>query len=281
MVKICYVDEAGDLGMLPLETQKKGNNQPVLVIGGIFVDAEKLYGITQDFIHLKQRYYPGLCSQTEKYLDRILPEIKGAEVRKAALRGMHQQRRHAIGFLDRIIELLECYEVEIIARIWVKIPGKPFNGNAVYSSSVQSIYEYFNHHLDECQDSGFCIMDSRDQIKNIMVSHSVFTQKFRILEPAYPNVAELPCFSHSNNHAGLQICDIICSAILFPIASYVYCKDFVHNVHVTERALILRERYGKRIKSLQHRYQDYQNFYSGGVVVSDPVNKASSSLMFK
>jgi len=281
MVKICYVDEAGDLGMLPQNPMKRDNNQPVFVIAGIFIDSDRLYGLTQDFIHLKQRYYPGLCSSNIKYLDRILPEIKGADVRKAALRGLHQQRRHAIGFLDRIMELLERYDAEIIARIWVKIPGKVFNGNAVYSSSVQSIYEYFNHYLDECQDKGFCIMDSRDQIKNIMVSHSVFTQKYRILEPAYPNVAELPCFSHSNNHAGLQICDILCSAFLFPIAAYVYCKDFVDNVHVTERALILRERYGKRLKHLQHRYQDYQNFYSGGIVVSDPVNQASSSLMFK
>ena len=280
MGKICYVDEAGDLGALPLDIKRKGNNQPVFVIGGLFIDTDRLYGITQDFIHLKQRFFPTLCPNSMKYLDRILPEIKGADIRKNALRGVHQQRRHAIGFMDKIMDLFERYEIQIVARIWVKVPGKDFNGNGVYSSSIQSIYEYFNHYLEESQDVGFCIMDSRDQIKNIMVSHSIFTQKFRILDPAYKNIPELPCFSHSNNHVGLQLCDILCSAFLFPIASYAYCKDVVHNVHVSANTPYIRERFGERLKKLQHRYSNLDNNYTGGLVVSDPVGKRSSSLMF-
>lgn len=281
VVKICYIDEAGDLGMLPQEPKLRGNNQPVLVIGGLFIDNECLYDLTHDFLHLKQRYFPNLCSNHSKYLDRILPEIKGSDVRKAALRGVRRQRRHAFGFMDRVIEIFEQYSVEIVSRIWVKIPGKEFHGNAVYSSSIQSIYEYFNHYLLEKQDVGFCIADSRDQLKNIMVSHSVFTQKFRILDPAYPQVSELPLFGHSNNHAGLQLCDILCSSFLFPIASYVYCHTFVNNVHVDEGALTLRERYGVKLKHLQHRYQDFQDFYSGGIIVSDPVGKYNSAHMFR
>ena len=281
MVKICYIDEAGDLGMLPELPVLNSNNQPVLVIGGIFVDSEKLYDLTQSFLHIKQRYFPSLCPKEMKYLDRVLPEIKGSDIRKSFLRGGRRQQRHALGFMDRIIELFLKYNIEIVARIWIKIPGRFFNGNAVYASSMQSIYEYFNHYLTNEEDFGYCIADSRDQMKNVMVSHSVFTQKFRVLEPAYSRITELPCFSHSNNHVGLQLCDIMCSSFLFPIASYVYCKDFVHNVHVCENALIIRERYGKTLKRLQHRYQDYQNFYSGGIVVSDPVNGINSASMFR
>lgn len=57
-MKICFIDEAGDLGALanpPLP-----NDQPVLVISGLFVDAASLHGLTDDFLNLKQRYFPNL-----------------------------------------------------------------------------------------------------------------------------------------------------------------------------------------------------------------------------
>ena len=38
MVKICYIDESGDLGTMPENPPPDGNHQPVLVIGGIFAD---------------------------------------------------------------------------------------------------------------------------------------------------------------------------------------------------------------------------------------------------
>lgn len=258
-----------------------GNHQPVLVIGGLFIDHHCLYDLTHDFIKLKYRYYPGLNYPTEKFLDRIIPKIKGADLRRNAMRGSRKIKRHALGFLDRIVDLFFRYDIKIVGRIWVKIPGKPFNGKAVYTSSIQSIYTYFDNYLQQQDDYGFCIADSRDQIKNVSVSHSVFTQKFQHLHPLYPHIVEMPCFGHSNNLAGLQLCDILCSAFLFPIASYAYCADFVHNVHVQENAGMLRERYGTALREMQHRYTNPQGYNMGGIVVSDPMQKQNAIAMFK
>ena len=102
-MRICFVDEAGDLG--PLADPPKPNDQPVLVISGLFVDAANLLALTADFLALKHRYFPNLPYPSPRLLDRILPEIKGADIRSNALRGNARQRLHAVGFLDRILGL--------------------------------------------------------------------------------------------------------------------------------------------------------------------------------
>ena len=70
---------------------------------------------------------------------------------------------------------------------------------------------------------------SRNNGKNLRVSHSIFTQKFGAV-PKYERLVELPTFGHSDNHAGLQLCDIVCSALLNPIACFAYCAGHVNNV---------------------------------------------------
>ena len=67
MVKICYIDESGDLGTLPVNSSPKDNHQPVLALAGIVIDHEDLYNLTHDFIKLKHRYYPGLNYPTDKF----------------------------------------------------------------------------------------------------------------------------------------------------------------------------------------------------------------------
>ena len=80
--------------------------------------------------------------------------------------------------------------------------------------------------------------------KNLRVSHSIFTQKFGAA-PNYQRLVELPTFGHSDNRTGLQICDIVCSGLLYPIACYAYCAGHVNNVHVQPRAAWLRHRHGR------------------------------------
>ena len=124
-------------------------------------------------------------------------QIKGAELRKNATRGDSNQRRHAIGFLDRIFGLLRHYEVGLVARIWVKGIGAKFDATPVYTSSIQGICTYFEHHLTETNDVGLCIADSRNKFKNVRVSLSIFTQKFSLAVQRYERLTELPTFGHS------------------------------------------------------------------------------------
>ena len=276
----CFVDEAGDLGALgspPLP-----NDQPVLAIGGLLVDVTHLASLTDNFLNLKQQYFPGLPYPSAMPLDRILPEIKGADIRSNATRGTPRQRRHAIGFLDRILGLLQHHDAKLVARIWVKGIGLPFDATSVYTSSIQGICSYFEHYLTQTNGTGICIADSRNKFKNVSVSHSIFTRKFSSAAPSYQRLVELPTFGHSDNHAGLQICDIVCSALLYPIACFAYCTGHVNNVHVQPRAADLRRRYGEQLKALQYRYQNTATGrYEGGLVVSDAIARRNGSLMFR
>ncbi|MDE0054898.1 MAG: DUF3800 domain-containing protein [Gammaproteobacteria bacterium] len=206
--------------------------------------------------------------------------MKGAELRRHATRGNARQRLHAVGFLDRIMGLLRRHDARVVARVWVKAPGSPFEGTAVYTSSIQGLCTYFEHYLRESDSSGLCIADSRSKSKNLRVSHSIFTQKFSAV-PNYERLVELPTFGHSDNHVGLQICDIVCSALLYPIACYAYCTGHVNNVHVQPGASRLRDRYGQQLKQLQHRYYDVGvRRYVGGITVADYLSRKSGALMF-
>lgn len=99
---------------------------------------------------------------------------------------------------------------------------------------------------------------------------------------SYNHLIELPTFGHSENHAGLQICDIVCSALLYPIACFAYCTGHVDNVHVQAGSDRLRNRYGQQLKSLQHRYRNPETGrHNGGVVVSDAIDHRSGYLMFQ
>ena len=277
-MQLCFIDEAGDLGAL--RDPPAPNDQPVLAIAGLFVDAAKLANLTHDYLDIKHRFFPNPHYPSTRRLDRILPEIKGAEVRRHATRSSARRRAHAIGFLDHVMGLLGRHEVRLVARISIKALGSPFKATAVYTSSIQALCTYFEHYLTQCNSSGFCIADSRSKRKNLRVSHSIFTQKFSSI-PNYERQVELPTFGHSENHAGLQICDIVCSGLLYPIACYAYCTGQVSNVHVQPGAARLRHRYGQQLKGLQHRYYDAgDGRHLGGVVVSDYLNRRNGALMF-
>ena len=279
-LKVCFIDEAGDLGALG--NPPRPNDQPVLVIAGLFLDTASLQGLTLDFLKLKKQYFPGLPYRSNQFLDGILAEIKGADIRRNATRGTGRQKRHATGFLDRIMGLLQRYDAKLVARIWVKGVGAPFDPTPVYTSSIQGICSYFDHFLGQIDDSGICIADGRQQFQNVRVSHSVFTQKFAV-EPRYRQILELPTFGHSDNHTGLQLCDIVCSGLLYPIACFAYCTGHVANAHVQPRAADLRQRYGTQLKALQYRYADPTrgNRYQGGLVVADGIGRQGGSRMFR
>ena len=277
-MQLCFIDEAGDLGAL--RDPPAPNDQPVLAIAGLFLGADRLANLTHDYLDLKHRFFPNLHYPSTRRLDRILPQVKGAEIRRHATRGNARQRAHAIGFLDHVMGLLGRHEVQLVARISVKARGRPFRSTAVYTSSIQALCTYFEHHLSQSGSCGLCVADSRSKSKNLRVSHSIFTQKFSA-DSNYARQVELPTFGHSDNHAGLQICDIVCSGLLYPIACYAYCTGQVNNVHVQPGAARLRHRYGQQLKELQHRYYDAgEGRHVGGVVVSDYLNRSSGALMF-
>jgi hypothetical protein len=279
-LRICYLDESGDTRNLPA-APPHGQVTPVLVVAGVVIDQRMLENLTRSFINLKASFYPRLVDNSPHRLGRILPEIKGADVRRALRRGARgKTRRQAIGFLSEFMSMLEYHDARIFGRVWVKDIGAPCADRPIYTFSVQAVCEDFQNLLETTGDTGIVIADSRSPAPNAAVAHSIFTQKFRTNGDRYPRILEMPAFGHSQNHAGLQVVDLLCSAMLFPMATYAYCTGNVRNVHVNPGFGVLAERYGKRLKAMQHRYKDDHGQWRGGLTVSDPVGKRSGKVLF-
>ena len=85
LLKICCIDEAGELGQLGNPPRR--NDQPVLVVGGPFVDAGSLAALTGEFLELKFKFFTGLPTfpkdgrtvSSLRSKDRIFAETQHAE----------------------------------------------------------------------------------------------------------------------------------------------------------------------------------------------------------
>ena len=281
-MKICYVDESGCTGALPSATS---DVQPLFAILGLIIPQEKISDFTFRFLHLKQKYFPRALLWNKRapreFLDWILFEPKGGDLRKNAADPSKRVSRHAIKFLDEVLGLVEANQCRLIGRVWVKGIGEPFAGPSIYTSSIQRLCEYFDHLLATEGQRGLLVADSRATDKNSKVSHSVFTQRFRAKGNAYPNLLEMPLFGNSENHAGLQVCDLICSGILNPIAIHSYCVGHMRSTHIRPGYQWIKEEFAKRIEQLQHRYLDSNGKWTGGVACSDAIAKRSGKLLFQ
>ncbi len=277
-MQLCYVDEAGCTGQL---AHSHSPVQPLLVVGSVFIAESELQELTHGFLKLKGRYFSPLFPDDYSLLDRIQTEIKGADLRRDVRVGKRSPRRMAIGFLDDLFDLLVRLRVRLVARVWIKPIGAPINGTGLSTSSMQSLFQYFQEFLTSVNEKGCVIADSRSKTKNINVAHSVFTQKYQRMGDPYNRIVEMPTFGNSDNHAGLQVADLICSSLLFPIAAFSYCLGHVHSVHVDPAYSQLKERYGPQLRDRQFRYQDLASNWKGGITVSDPIQHRNSALMFK
>lgn len=276
-MRICYVDEAGCTGSLPSATS---DVQPVFVLGGVDVPEDSIHRITHEFLHLKKRFHPHLAPRGATYLEWILTEIKGSELRKGAADPSRNKRRHSLGFLHETLSLLEAENARITGRVWVKGIAQPVNGRSMYTFSLQYICRCLNRRLDVENDRGLLVCDSRNKALNSIASFSVFTQKFKASGDIIPRLCEMPVFGHSENHAGVQIADIICSALLFPLAVHAYCRPAMQNLHMRDYSY-LRDRFTDRLDALQVRYHESPGAkLTGGVIVDDKIGRRPRSEMF-
>lgn len=189
-------------------------------------------------------------------------------------------RRQVFGFLDKTIGLLEKHQVKLVAKIYIKEPTGTFDGKSVYAAAVQSICAAFQKHLEENDSSGLVIADSRTPGLNSIVSHSIFTQKYRATGDPYNRILETPVFGHSENHVAIQVADFLCSTLLFSMASHVYCTGHITSVHVHANDQKIVERYAERLKPLAYRFLEGGR-YRGGITVNDAIEKRSASLLFQ
>nr|WP_246880883.1 DUF3800 domain-containing protein [Chromobacterium violaceum] len=250
-VHLCYIDESGNSETI---INPNDNVQPMLILLGLFVDGTKTFDITKDFIALKKKYFPALFPSGQQSLDALLFELKGSDIRSAIRKNSHSSQivQHHFRFLDSILALLAKYDIKITARIWVKGFNKPLQDKSVYTLTTQQIAVRFQKYLEGVDSDGIMVMDYRDPTKNGWVANSVFTQQLKNGGNAYPRIREIPTFGVSDNHAMLQICDLICSSILYPMAGIKFCSGIVNNAHTHANYQWIVQRYSKRLKALQY-----------------------------
>jgi hypothetical protein len=248
MSYICYIDEAGCSAPLP---SRRTDIQPVLVVAGLIVHDQALAGITREFLALKRQYFPGSFT-SHHLLDDVREEIKGSDLR-SAIRKRGTRAGTQLRFIDEVLRLLEHFECRVLAQVWIKGIAAPFKARETYTRSVQYACRTFQSFLEGKVAHGLMVADFRTTQLNDQVAHSIFTQKYRARGDPFARLLELPTFGISNNHVGLQITDMLCSALIFPMASSVYCFGHVSGVHVNARDLVVRRRYAKRLKRLQFK----------------------------
>lgn len=250
---MCYVDESGDTGSFdPAER----NSQPIFLLSALMLDQSDLENVTREIMQLKQTYFPSYSQGAAHWHDWLKVEVKGANLRRALREGHRDSRRHIMGFLFHVLSLLERHHIQLAARIYVKQPCSEFKGASVYPSAIQRLSQAFEDKLMKTNDKGVIVLDSRNKVKNVPVSHGLFTWNFSTHGTAYHYLAELPLFGHSENHAMLQLADWVGSAFLAPMATTAYCSAFREScVHVAPEFDEIRDRFGQRIKQLQYRFE--------------------------
>jgi hypothetical protein len=272
---LCYLDESG--GIEAPDSSRTAT--PVMVILSLVVDASRVPNLTRDFLALKRRHFPGRY-RIGRALDHILTEVKGSEILQMTRSPSRDKRRQAQVFRAELLDLCDSHDCRILGRVWVKEPGKVLKQKPTYDFAVQDIAEHFSQYLQVASAEGVLIADGRSQFQNVNVAHSIFTQKWRTGGDPYPYMREVPLFAHSDNHAGLQLADLVASTFVFPMAATAYCKPTAGMPHSSPYYDDVRRVFGRRLQSRQYRYRDETGRWRGGLVVSDPVGRQSGSLLF-
>lgn len=276
---IAYIDEGGCLGKLPAADS---SIQPVFTLLGVAVPANKLQSLTRRFLQLKRNYFSrrGQNNHSPHYLDWILHEIKGSDLKKDAIDQKRKPRRRALFFIKDLLSILQDHDVKIFGRIYIKEIGRTIEQFAIFTSAVQSLFKSFHVYSKSSDRRGIVILDSRRKNQNRQVSHSIFTQKFSAYGDPYDAILEMPSFGHSENHAGLQIADILVSAIINPIATHVFCTGYINSIHLKTEFFILRQWFVAGLQSLVFRLQDDDGTWKGGIHVNHPFPGRKSSELF-
>ncbi len=269
---LCYVDESGNDQVLNCREAP-----PAVVLVGVTVAESRLKDVAWDYLQLKKMFRPQLCSV--KLSELIRAEIKGADLRADIRSGSRRRIRYASRFIDKTLEILEEYNATITGRVWSKKDGEtlpPFH----YADGIAGMAQDFHAQAAAAQTQGMMILDARTKAKNTPNVHGITTRKFKSGGDPMPYLAESPVFGHSDAHILLQVADIVAASLVFPMACHAYCGDVQNNVHNDQSYRGIGERWGERVRALEHRYTDAEGRKRGGMVVSDARNRRSSVALY-
>lgn len=261
---VCYVDESGNNQILD-----QPDAPPVLVIAGVTFAESCLKELVWQFLALKKQFNPTLKSG--KLSDLIRTEVKGANLRADIRSSSRRRNRRAVGFLDNVLDLLEVNSATITGEIWVKNDGAGIS-SGFYPDAIANIAASFQAQMAAAQSRGMMILDAQTKVKNVPSVNGITTRRYKTGGDALHCMIESPLFGHSDAHVALQIADIVASALLFPMACSAFCGDLHDNAHTQQAYGLIQQRYGARLRDLEHRYVDADGVRRGGIRVRNKRN---------
>lgn len=276
----CYVDESGNAQTYDPDDQ---SSTPVFIVVGVSVASRVQKSLTMDFVRLKQEFEPHLQRSGIQLSDIIKHEMKGAKLRRDIRgdRGGRNQRRRAMRFLDRTLDLLEKHNCRLMGKVHVKVKHAPMYADKIYPRAIAEMATTFNSQLASGRTDGIMILDAQTKVKNEGNVHTITTRRFKAGGDVYPHLIEAPVFGHSDTHIPLQIADLVASALIFPSACVTYCEEVADSPHIHPRYADVREQFGARVARLEHRYVDAHGDMRGGFQVIDPLNQKPTHLLFR
>lgn len=267
---LLYLDESGDT-FDALGAKATNEGMPLFVLGGIAIDQSALTDLTRKLVEIKARALSDRSLiHRHDYEGENAPEIKGSLVRHA-FRSEASSLATSLfqNFLDEICDVLKTQNAKLFAQISLKRKGQQFTGEALYGRSMELIFDRFQAYLNTVDNEGIVIADSRDPGRNSKTAHSIYKKKFRAQSEKFPAIVEAPVFGHSENHAGIQIADFVCSSLLAPMAAIQFASDLSSDSWSDEGFKRLVDRYGPRLQAMQRWPVGEVENQGFGVGVSD------------
>ena len=226
-----------------------------MVVAAVSFPMSRVRDVTFELADLKKQFHPLWKRDCPKPFDWMLRELKGADIRKQVAEGGRRQWRPALGKLGKVIDVIKRNDGAIFGCVYVLQPGHVNNATAMYTKAIQRICAIYERHLAALSDEGIMIIDSRRHKENVNAAHSILTRQLKKGGPGYRRLQEVPLFAHSDNHAGLQIADLVASGIIFPLAMDAYCKGKISNIHVRPEYSRIRSRLATRVREIAYQSQ--------------------------
>jgi hypothetical protein len=199
-----YIDESGnpDLHHVPLLE----GETPLFVLTSICVHETNWRTLGHDFVLLKQRFFKNEIGSNVP----LTIEFKGSDLSRPGNR--NNRRNHA--YIDSILKLCDGYNIPFFSIIIRKDYINPADKKSIYTMSLQYLVERFQAFLDENDDNGIMIIDSRVHSIDLQVAQSHLSYIFGNVNGRQCNrIIEAPMFTDSRLTAGLQVVDVVGSCI--------------------------------------------------------------------
>ena len=273
-----YIDECGNaetFGSSP-------SASPLFVVTAVIIELGRELGVLNDLLALKREIYGGARSRTGLV---VMKEVKGATVREG-LSHRRESVKHgrAYAFLDGFLTILEDHSARVVGSVKIKERNFLFPEEAAYLASTSACARDFHHLLESEDDCGTMIMDARYPSKDRRLQEGVFNERYHVdvasgdLFDASPRLIPALAFQSSSHSPGLQVADIVASAIIFPLAIAAFHGS--SNGVVSKPFIRLRDQIGPRLERLQYRYRVEGRRPRGGIVANDVHGRLDTRKLF-